>query len=130
MKSDKHLGDLRKQKMYEKFSKKELSKQFEFFLIVKFPMRPELVILSPSVYMGLDLIQFVVLNSILIYYLFKKQFNLKKNYTKSKQIMPNNPCSNKNSILNNSSKKQKKIVFVSNSAPNELFDDTTNISLR
>ena len=42
MKSDLSLGDLKKQKKAEKFYKKELLK-IRNFLILKLPMRPELV---------------------------------------------------------------------------------------
>ena len=43
MKSDLSLGDLKKQKKVEKLNKKELSDRFQIFLILKLPMRPELV---------------------------------------------------------------------------------------
>ena len=38
---------------------------------------------------------------------FWKDLNVKKNYTKSEQIMPNIPCSHETSILDNSSKKKR-----------------------
>ena len=43
MKSDLSLGDLKKQKKVEKFYKKKLSIRFQVFLVLKLPMRPELV---------------------------------------------------------------------------------------
>ena len=51
---------------------------------------------------------------------------------KVNKIEPNIPCSHKNSILDNSSKKNKiqKIFSNLNSTLDELFNDVTHISLR
>ena len=48
MNSDLSLSDLKKQKV-EKFYKKK-SPQKNFFLVLKLPMRPELVFLEPLVH--------------------------------------------------------------------------------
>ena len=55
-----------------------------------------------------------------------------KNCTKVNKIMPNLPCPHKISILDISSKKNEiqKIFLVSNSTLDELFNDTTHISLQ
>ena len=54
-----------------------------------------------------------------------------ENYTKS-EIIPNMMCSHKNSMLDNSSKNTnfKKFFLILNSRLDELFNDTTHISLR
>ena len=48
------------------------------------------------------------------------------------KIMPNVPCSRKTLNRDNSSKKNEiqKIIEISNSTLDELFNDTTHISLR
>ena len=62
---------------------------------------------------------------ILKYYLYKKYFKLEKNYTKSEQI------SRVHTKLQSSIKtKIKKIFLILNSTLDQLFNDTTHISLR
>ena len=57
-------------------------------------MKPELVFLSPFFYQKLKIGSFCVVkcNFELI---FLKNLNLKTNYTKNEQILPNIPCSHK-----------------------------------
>ena len=67
--------------------KKELSNRFRFSLILKLPMRPELVFyLSPSVYQEQKMVHFLARNLSLNYYFYRKYLNLKKNLTKGEQI--------------------------------------------
>ena len=80
MKSDFSLGDLKNLK--KKFFKKS---RFRIFLILKLPMRPELVFFIPFSLLGTQncFIFGKKFNFEILFY--RKYLNLKKNHTKSEQ---------------------------------------------
>ena len=76
------------------------------------------------------LISLIIGNFELIF-LIEKNLYLNKIYTKSEQNMPNIACSHKILNLNNSLRKRnQKNFLVPKSTLDELFSDTTHISLR
>ena len=104
------------------------------FKIVNFPMRQELVFLSPFVYSEYEIDSFCGVKCNLEGKVFKEKIiNWRKITLKVNEIMPNMKCSHKTSILDNSSKNKKfkkTVFFIPNSRLDELFNDTTHISLR
>ena len=96
-------------------------------------MRPELVFLSPFFCYEFKIDSFYGVKGNFEWIVFIKKTLISRKFTlKVNKIMPNISCSHKISILNNSSKKTKfrKMSLVSNSTLDELFNDTTHISLR
>ena len=93
------------------------------------PMRPKLFFLSIFVYYKHKLIHFVAWKVFLKYYFYRKNPNLKKNYTKMCQISHIHSRF-QSSLTPRKKTKFKKIFTVSNSTLDELCNDTTPISLR
>ena len=80
MKSERSLGDLIKK--LKSFLKKS-SNRIGIFMIVNFPMRPELVFLSHFVYWKLIIDSFCGVKCSFELIFLNENLNLKKSYTKS-----------------------------------------------
>ena len=92
-------------------------------------MRPELVFLSPLVYYEHILVNFLARNSNLEYYFYGKYLNLKKIHTESEQTSRVH-TKFQSSITPRKKRKSKKIFLILNFTLDQLFNDTSHISLR